>query len=254
VPPYEWLPDRLGRVPIDVIDVGLPRVHALSHTDEMLAPGLAGFRRATLTALRQGPDSVWLLVSGHAALPLRNQRLKESYGPADPPAFIQVEDEDGSRFRAILRQGELGAERPVDWALAEVFDVPDAQSFHYGVRDVPPFRIRNGLPSPGEGVSHFSRLRDRRVEGTFQQVAQTPVELLLPDGRTTRYSDVLAIASKPGLAFSLEGDSGSLVVDDQLKVLGTVLGASANNALAYVLPIHPLIQRLGRVQASSFFL
>lgn len=252
LPVSEMLPDRLSPFELDVIEVGLPRVHALSQTDTVVVDGLARPRFATMTALAPTDESVLMLLSGHAALPVRNNRIFTDYGPGAPQAFVRVNDEDGSWYRGILRHGELGEGRPVDWALAEVFNVPDAVPFHYGTRDTPPFALRTSPLQGGELVSHFSRTRDRLVKGTLRGVSQTPVELLLPDGRTTTYSDVLTVESSLEVDFSRDGDSGSLVVDGDRKVIGTMLGASADYSMAYVLQMPPLLARLGSYRPYFF--
>ena len=50
-------------------------------------------------------------------------------------------------------------------------------------------------------------------------------------------------ADSPGTAFSLAGDSGSCIVDDNLRVVGLLVGGSGNDS--YATPIQTVIDNLG---------
>lgn len=74
------------------------------------------------------------------------------------------------------------------------------------------------------------------TEGIFDAVTTTPHSIRLPDRKVYLYKNTLVVRNKGKKAFSLHGDSGSLVYTADGKGVGLIIGAS--NRTTYLSPLH----------------
>jgi hypothetical protein len=254
----EQIPPSIGGFATDVIEVGTPRAHHLDHTDTVHA-SLGRTGAVTALALRQ--SGAYALLAGHVALPdephgAQRRILRRYQGRGHG---IGIHDRGSGPYVGTLIAGEFGGHTSWDWALAHFAEVDrndvDVNHLAASLSDGDP-RVPYRRPplSPGERLSHYSALPGRRcrVDGWFRHIAQTPAQFLMADGTVDHYTRLFVVDTHGGEPFSKDGDSGSLVVDAQGRAVGTVLGASADYTLAYVLPIWPLLYRL-RHRAAWYF-
>ena len=260
----ERLPRRIGRYRVDVEEVGIPMLDSdpcrSSRLDPMDTCRDGSWRRFSTISAMSG-DLV--LVSGHACLPLDEdgKRFVRAYawGGGDAVPVYVVDRQTQCIHNARLEQGSFGDRGAVDWAVARLDEayVDRVNAFHVGVGHVPPFRVRTTRLVRGESLSHFSTTLSTPgfVSGTYRRVVtrETSMRLGSPDGSWAWYRDVLAIAWGERLPFSRPGDSGSLVVDSDARVVGTVLGSSARSRESFVLPVTELRSRMQRDQYAQFF-
>jgi hypothetical protein len=233
------LPERLGPYRVDVLKVGTPHAHALDASDEILAPGKR-VRTGSFTALLQAERGAIALLSGHVGLPQSDEGIVTEYDDRDDPPFrlSAVDAMTARRHVGPLMRGRISAR--ADWALALFPSATGEQldSAHPIAGVAPPFPVRGAPLTEGEGVRHFSRERGE-VRGRFVHGALSAVDVRLDDGSMHTYAGLLAIKGESG-AFSVGGDSGSLVFDLQNRAVGTVLGGAEDGTLSYVLPVDGL--------------
>jgi hypothetical protein len=255
VPRDERFPARLNGFPIDVLEVGELRLYAsndrmLDHTDEVEAPGTDGPRTGTISALAYTPSGTLALLAGHVALPLRGGRIVRDFkgGPAAPISFA---DPVLSHIPGKVLKGEFENGRALDWALASLpkIDPDELLTKHYAAGQETPLAIRRTTLVAKRPVFHYSRLSSRRriLRGFIRQVAPVGVEFTAPDETPATYSGLTMVTSQPGYPFSLEGDSGSLVVDENDEVIGTIVGGKGDGTTTYVAPIKELMSAVGSV-------
>jgi len=233
----ERLPKKLEGYDIDVIEVGHPTVDALDHADRIFGEG---GRSSTITAIGSEGNKTFALLSGHGTLPLVNGKIATAFDAAGPPVEVEVRDDIGVNYRGRLLRGRIGNNLGLDFAVAEFEVSVVANTFHLAVGDTPPFRMRTKAVAQGEPLFHYSSLRKRRMRGLFQQASVTTLELRLPDDQRATYAEVLVVDNDGVADFSVGGDSGSLVVDEQGDVVGAVLGSSVTARIAYVLGLQGL--------------
>ena len=169
---------------------------------------------------------------------------------SDPAVEIVAVQTDGVHYDAVLLLGELGGE--VDWAVAQFPDThdDDTDPGHAAAFEDAPIKVRGSMLREREPVRHASSPRHKRMTGVIHSFSATPIQLRVgPD--VVEYSGVVIIESGDE-PFSIEGDSGSLIVDDERLAWGLVLGGSDDGLYSYALTLPPLLQRLG-TKASAFF-
>jgi hypothetical protein len=254
VPQDELLPPELGGYRIDVIEVGKLRTHVIDQTDAVLAPGMTSEkpRLASMTALAQSQGKTFALLSGHATLPIRNGALQLDYKGGDEPSTIRVRDADGPSCVGLLLLGHAGGGRDVDWALAQLQPEAAFNMYHYAAGDNAPLQLRRSKPAEGEELSHYSSRRRHRIQGRLSHFSTAPHVFELPDGNNTTYTNIMEVEWMNDTPFSVEGDSGSLVVDELQRVVGVVLGGSTEHPTSYVLRADVLVQSLESA-AGMFF-
>jgi hypothetical protein len=248
----EMISSRWRGIPTDITEVGRPRAHALDFTDDLFGRSGKTRRGAIAGIASDDLHGALALVSGHVTLPLRDGKIVRSYAGGES-AEVRVVETGGNIFDGDVVRGQLGG--AVDFALVRFAGAKgDAVNTHHAVAGRTPFIARSIALIDGENLHHFSALPNRRkpIFGQYDQAAATPVEFTLPDERDATYESLIAVRSTDTLPFSLEGDSGSLVVDDGPRVVGMVLGASSDFKIGYVLPVSALIDNLGS-DAKSFF-
>jgi hypothetical protein len=238
----ERLPSRIGTTGVDVLEVGVPHVDALDIYDRSGPIGDPLLRTGALTALARHDDYVYALGSGHVFLP---------YGPPFyfdfplthfPQSSVGIMADDPS---AAAKPGELIAGNygsgPLDWALLRFPGDVDAEPFHPAAAATPRLPVRATVPDADAAVFHLAPTRGFvKVRGVFRGQSTAQVWLKLSD-RTTWvwYTDVLLV-SWDQVAFSNSGDSGSLVVDGERRLIGTVLGSSPSARVSYLTTISAL--------------
>lgn len=256
----ERIPPAIDGVATDVIGVGTPRAHQLDHTDTVQA---SLGRTGTVTLLARRQRGAYALLSGHVALPDEphgpGRRILRRYRAQGLGHGIGVRDRGTGPYLGTLVAGEFGGHTSWDWALAHFDDLDehDVDVNHLAAAvadDDARVRYRRTALSPGERLLHYSAQPGRRrlIHGWFRHVAETPAEFSLGDDSLEHYTRLFVIDAQGQEPFSQDGDSGSLVVDAQGQAVGTVLGASADYTLSYVLPIWPLLRRLGHRSAWFF--
>ncbi|MEM9455269.1 MAG: hypothetical protein AAGF11_13895 [Myxococcota bacterium] len=268
VAPERRLPRTLMGHRVDVVDVGRPRAHWLGHTDEVTARGLPGAepRRSTATLYFTDDDGlIHGLLCGHGVLPMRGRRILRAYDIGgrgrrgagrgrNSRARVQVVDDRAGFYSGHLLRGRCDADE--DWALASfpLGKRDDLDAHHLAAGALPPIPRRRGSLVRGAKVWHYSRIRGRhkRFGGIVRQVGLAGVNLLLPDDTDNRYVRVLSVSGGQGKDFSVPGDSGSLVVDDRGRAVGTVIGGSADGKLSYVLGLQRIESVLGDLYAKAF--
>jgi hypothetical protein len=92
-----------------------------------------------------------------------------------------------------------------------------------------PISTRSAEMMLGETLYHYSPARGRTIAGRFAQTQAVP-------GSQLAYEDLAVvhpIAGEP--AFSVDGDSGSLVLDGQRRCVGFIVAGSEAGDVSYVL-------------------
>jgi len=245
LPSSERLPRKIENYHVDVLEVGAPRAHALDQNGMLDCPG-AVRRTSSPTALANDGADAYALVSGHGVLPFVGGRILSSYRADGPGARISLGGVEGE-----VQTGKFGGS--VDWALVR-FDGRGGQANNYSwtADNSAPLRLRRTPLSAGEpvalrSVAHPSPSRAQNL-GKFRQVSSAPVTMLLSDGESQSYDDVLLVdGDDPGEPFSQGGDSGALVVDQSgaRLVVGMLLGGVESGSVSYVLDLSHLANHPG---------
>jgi hypothetical protein len=249
----ERIPASIDGFATDIIEVGTPRAHQLDHTDTVHA---SLGRTGTVTALARRQSGAYALLSGHVALPDEphgaGRRILRRYRAQGRAYGIGVGDRSAGAYLGRLVAGEFGGHTSWDWALAHFTYIGehDVDTNHLAATLTDGdarVRYRRTALTPGERLLHYSARPGRRrlINGWFRHIAATPAHFLIGDDSLEHYTRLFVIDTQGQERFSEDGDSGSLVVDSQGQAVGTVLGASADYTLSYVLPIWPLLRRLG---------
>lgn len=202
------------------------------------------------------PNTYYALLSGHATL-ARNGRPIHDLPISEENNAIRVRISDnGNEIPGVVIGGAFGNGAALDFALVRI-QLDNSQSAILGhmAAEKAPAPLRWAPLRRGEKVFHYSRLRDRKIYGGIaSEMARSPTTLDFGSFRSA-YAGVVSVESEtPAAPFSIEGDSGSLVFDRWGSAVGTVLGYSlATSSIAYILPLGPLLNRLGDWVGSWFF-
>lgn len=220
----------------------------LDHTDEVWAGRGTRARQSTLTGLRQLGSDVLVLVSGHGVLPFDgNGRIVTDFeAGGSETAAVTINDGAGGFFEGLVLAGAFGAGQCRDWAIVKVPNMSEElyDAWHAAAGRGAPFRLRTEPISAGLLVWHVSRLphRPQRAFGRVVDPSLPSADVRVSDDSLRSYANVIRVDGARGLAFSVEGESGSLVVDDEQRVVGTVV--AGNGQVSYVLPGRALAQTL----------
>lgn len=248
------VPLRVAGVRTDVLEVGAPSCHSfLDTTDSVRATGTVAMRRSAISAVAITDGRVAAVLSGHGVMPVVQSQIARSGTWTEDHPILSVQDTGGDSFGGRITAGRIGG--AVDYAIAEFpfIDGDRALSGHLFARGRVP--ARTGGLRLGERVEHFATVRGRALLGTIVQIAAdaSPVELRLPDGSLEQYSDVVVVRPDANAdAYSLPGESGSLIFDSERRAVATLLGGASDSGLAYALPLAGLEASLGGA-FSSFF-
>lgn len=244
------VPPVIAGVRTDVIEVRRLSHHWLDPSDPVQCDdGERG--RSTISALATKDGVVFALLSGHATLPGKQGKLSCQYDPA-MKMRIRAVDPEGAGYDGRLEAGRLDAH--CDFTLARMScDADGVNTYHYGPGEYPPFTLRADPPRVAEEVAHYSSLRRRRMVGRIRQISAGCAYIPGHGGEDFPYLDLIVVESPdPAQPFSKKGDSGSLVVDRQSRVLGTIVAGDPPANISYVLPIAGLVKALGP-HAGLFF-
>lgn len=249
--PGEAFGARFPGLPIDVIEVGATRTTTVTAADLVYHESLDD--RSAITAVLNYTSGVWLLTSGHGVVP----QGKPGATVSKPGALqVFVSDDNVSRYTSTVHFAEFNGS--ADSALLRLDDGPDALVEHPATASCPPFTLRTEPIVHNTLVRHYSPNRRRMVEGVVTAFADydtpTGVYITAPSGDVVFYPEIYCVTPTEG-TFSEPGDSGSLVVDADRMVVGTVVGGSKSSALSFVLPLTPdnLSRRSTGIDLGKFF-
>jgi hypothetical protein len=246
----ECLPRRRAGFRVDVLAVGRPSHHWLDPTDPVQCED-PDRGRSSITALGRRSGRTYAVLSGHGTLPADGDQLPGQYDPSSPMR-VRALDPQGSTYGGQLLAGRLDARCDFTLAWMEV-EAEEANHFHYAAGGYPPHTVRRAPLRAAEEVAHYSSLRRRRMIGRVRHIAAGHMSLPGYGGHDYPYLDLAVVESPdPSVPFSLPGDSGSLVVDGQRRVIGTVVAGEPSRNISYVLPITGTVAALG-ANARPFF-
>jgi hypothetical protein len=212
-------------------------------------------RDGAITAVRRkGPSDVRVLAAGHVTLPFRDGAMLRAYagGPADP-----VEATSRELPYLVDLQLAVGAlDGFADCGVATSVDAAQFDPVHPATGSPPPFTVRSEPLTAGDPVFQWSRVRQKLIAGVVDESSYQPVALGFSDGESNVYLRPIAVYTTSGAFFSIEGDSGSLVIDAHLNAVGIAVGRhyATGDAppLSYVVGVRDLKDAL-RDHFASFF-
>ncbi|HZS38909.1 MAG TPA: hypothetical protein VFF06_18880 [Polyangia bacterium] len=229
----------------DVIVTGA----TVAHTIDNRAFTEAGDREASVAAFAwDDGNQLWYgLMSGHGVLPIEGGQIARSYrGGSGGRVLAQYQ---GQSIAGTVLRGDLGNDTPYDWALASFRDASCDGYHSLACVRTPEIPLRTTPAQTEERVKVYSAERapsqsnPHPYAGNVRQIAASPVTFNLPDNTTTDYDKLLVVSPADGAAaFSVDGDSGSLVVDDNLRALGMIVGGSELSGLSYLAQLRLLAQ------------
>ena len=241
LPAERRLPRRIEGFRIDVVEARRVCAAALSaryrvHADHEVS---------AITCIR-GADAggCLALLSGHGTAPLAGAGLQRSYDRPPHPA-VAVE----ARLGAHTYSGELAwlrVSRWLDFAVAAFADADVDDEYSLGDGET-----RKSALVAGKPVYHVSPLDQTKHEGVLD-IGLAEQEVDLERGGRTIFSRLIRVRAGADQSFAVPGDSGSLVVDDAGRAIGTVVAVEESARLAYVLPLYGLYSEFPAV-FSRFF-
>lgn len=232
--PRQVIPDSIDGLRTRVVQVGEPRGHLVTSKDYVQTA--SDTRVSTITALVREDDAWYALVSGHGTLPIDGGAYGSDYtadGAGLPLSLTDVST--GTQLAGHLIEGRLTSTQ--DWGVARVAIADDDIDAACAVTGTSRPQVRTSPLNHNEPVRQFSVLDRETRSGTV--TAYGPVRLKLFDQNWYSYAGVLEVHGQ-GTAFGREGDSGSLVADQDDRIIGVVVGGSDPESdpdrSTYVLP------------------
>lgn len=223
LPVEQRLRSGFDGIAVDVVAVGSPRAHSQVDTTEMLIADRT--RESSITALVAHPNGGMVaLGSGHGLLPIANNAYQSGRWDADEYP-IQI---DGANVSAgSLWFGETGAD--CDFATVRFSDLSPPAALNGHVLAQAPIRLASRAVHPPEFVQHWAAWRRFRITGKIvaSSLQTLPIVLTSNDGIDTAYRDVIAVVGDRW-PFSVPGESGSLVFDENRRAIGMVIGAGTD--------------------------
>jgi hypothetical protein len=231
----------------DVIAVGQVQEHSVLDTaDFVRASSQAGARRSAISAFAKREDGrILALLCGHGTLRTTDAGFESGpWAPSDTP-WVHVVDDHTTSHLAELQDGAVTPW--FDFSVALLARVTSDEVLLGHSLAPSPISTRAAEMILGETLYHYSPVRGRTIAGRFAQSQAVA-------GSQLAYEDlavVRPIAGEP--AFSVRGDSGSLVLDGQRRCVGFVVAGSEGGDVGYVLRMNDALRnRLGS-RFSSFF-
>lgn len=220
------LPKKIEGYRVDVLEVGKPKHHSLSVKGRLDAGNL-GISTPTVVGTK-GADAM-ALVSGHAARDASNVRL--------------------CGFDGGVLSGKFGQGLSVDWALVSFAGAAkNAETNHPAAGTSSPLGLSAALAS-GAKLTQFSGERGAEVKGILQGVVPSNIHF----GGAV-YSSLLSILrTSTGPPFSVEGDSGSLIVDEDGLAVAAVVGGDESADTFYAYDLRGLRAELSAANFARFF-
>lgn len=252
------LPKRFGALSLRVVPATPPACHYIDLRDEVWQADGPAPRDSTMTAILRKRGVLYVLASGHGVAPYgSNNRLVRQFSKDDAAGTVRVTINDGSGgfFTGSLMAASVASRRAVDFGVFTVRNVDDANydPWHPATGVAAPHPVRTEPLALGEPVWQVSRFQNRpqRVTGTVSGLSLTLSDVTLPDGTMGQYASVIAVEPTNSQAFSVPGESGSLVVDNAQHVVGTVLAGKPGGP-SYVLPAGALMAVLSNNAFDGF--
>jgi hypothetical protein len=238
-------PSARADVPTDSLKIG----DSISHQD-----GFAGTLGCFVTA-KGSPGRPCFIGAAHVLSRMNSGRAGDAVLRPGPP--------DGPRSK----RSQVGTLRDFSFLTRHDADLTDALTPNLvdaalvGIGDGIAHDSSNLVPHPKGGRrrrikscvpdDELSDYRSGRVfkfgrttkltKGTFLGIDGGPIDVRLPDGRLYRFLDLIII-EKLGPTFSADGDSGSLVVTDDIRALGLIVAGT--NKHSYAVPIERCLKEL----------
>lgn len=230
------LPRKIDGVRIDVIEARLVRAARMAY-----APGHTA---STITCIvdTKGNQSLALL-SGHGVVPIVGGEMLKSYDH-QPAAPVQVELRSGEKV-VVGQLSMVRIAQTLDFAVARI---AGGSAPTYSLGDG---QVRQTQLVAGEVVHQFSTI-DGVLRSGIIDIGLTPQHIDLGGGFSASI-EVIRVAVGPGVKrFARLGDSGSLVVDDSGRAIGTVVAVEETADLAYVLPLYGLFNKYPGIYSRFF--
>lgn len=247
------IPSELHGIAVDVLPVGAVRTHAsLDTADYVQATQSGATRRSAVSAFARGPDGdLLMLASGHGTLPPGPGGYRSGpWSPSDAP-WVQLVDDDGTFKYAEVADGAVNED--LDFAIARLPGVSADEVLIGNVMATAPIPVRTAPLDPGDRLFQLSPVRGRTVTGQFVQhhmggaLSGATVSAQDSGGEEVHFRDLLVAHPQAGEpVFSVAGDSGSLVFDENRQAVGFIVAGAESGIVSYVLPFtEALIARLG---------
>jgi hypothetical protein len=229
LPRDERIPRKLDGIATDVVPIGRPRAYAdVDTADRLVASHDTSDRKSAMSVLAEHPNGGMVaLGSGHGLLPVANGAyLRGRWTTGQTPVDVL-----GATVRGSLWFGRVGQD--ADFAVVRFPALVPPEALPGHTLAPAPIPIAANRIATHDGVQHVASRRGFRITGRV--VAETipgqPIRLRSDAGVVTAYHDVAAVTGE-SVRFSLPGESGSLVFDEQREAVGFVIGGGVD-------PDHP---------------
>lgn len=230
-PPDEHIARTYHGYPTDVLAVGDIRHHSVLDTDDQVESATT---RSSIAALARDSDGkVMALLSGHGTLrAVPNGFEAGPWGPNQAP-WVNFVDDRKTRQPIELVDGAVTPK--LDFALGFLLDTDGEQVLLGHRMSGLPIEVRRTPLGLGERLLHFSAERGLTLSG---QVVNEPSDSFLHDGVGVDIDRPITVRPSGSDPFSVEGDSGSLVFDEERRAVGFVVAGAENHVVSYLVPIN----------------
>jgi hypothetical protein len=232
----ERIPERLLDYPTDVIEETVGQAIVDEETYRPLAGGTEldqkGSNGGTLglialaTAGGDAPDGDPVILSNHHVIPHVGELVGQ---PSDPSECWCCQCCDVGRVVTSSVTGTVGGAAPTGPTIdAAIATLSEGERYSHYIVELGYVRgwISATTMTPGDPV--FKRGRTTELtEGRFSTATDSPSIGGYADGTTRGFTNQIRITgATPGAPFALGGDSGSVVVDAQNRVIGLLFGST----------------------------
>lgn len=245
----------------DIIPVGPASQHAgeLSSRKCSLWRPDGTQRSGTIAAVAQDHEGLWVLTAGHVVNPIQGDRMTEVFvmqaGEPSECAEVYSLDNENRICNIILQSGQIGGE--VDMAQMKVdpsFSIHPSLGGSFGpsIPESGRMDAQFNIPSIDSVVHHYSVQRyssgqaRKEVRGAISAQSVSTVSLRAAAAKKQIISYQSVVAIRPldgGQKFSIPGDSGSLVFDQENRPIGMIIGGSTSGNVSYMLTLYSLYER-----------
>lgn len=220
----------------DVLLVGDVRYHSVIDTaDEVSGPVFT----SSITGIAVTDDKrIVTLLSGHGTLKATGDSFESGPFGTHAAPWVHLIDDHTKQFPIELMDGLVSSN--VDFALGTLLEATLDHVLLGHQMSALPFEVRKKPLAVGDRLTHFSSKRGRTCTG---QVVNHPDDGTLHDGVGIEIDEPIVVRPLAGeIAFSVEGDSGSLVFDDDRHAVGFVVAGASNHVVSYLMPITRSLQ------------
>lgn len=252
----DLIPARIGRYATDVIEAGAPICHGLLDTTDSAVTNGPFFRRSSsISAVGISSEGVFALLSGHGALPARDGKIVRG-GSWDVPGKrprVEISEPNGSLFAGEILRGAITPRS--DAALVTFAGLAPERAFRGHLFSHGRVPALLSPPKLGTRVKQYGTVRRATMTGVVRQVlSSNSIRLGMPDQTRSDYADIFLVSPNPFQgAFSVPGESGSLVITDKNEAIGTIVGGSSDGSVSYVLGLGGVKSMLGKRFSALFF-